>query len=136
MEVELFTLADYAIDNGGKLTVVGSFDSIFTQTFPTVHPSSYLALKFRVANSEAGVHNFQIIGKDPSGKEVMRVDGTSDVKVNPNYGYNSSIVVIPLFNIKFEMAGRYTIELSFDGEFRSGLSLHIVQVPIQLGKAA
>ena len=38
MKVELFALCDFASDYGGKLTVVGIFDSIFTKQMPAVHP--------------------------------------------------------------------------------------------------
>lgn len=134
METELYTIADYAVDNGGKLTIVGTFDTVFVQTLPAVHPG-FMVLKFRVANSEAGSHTIDIIGRDPNGKQVMAVQGHTEVKVNPNYNYSSSSVVIPLA-MKLEMTGRYTFELNLDGEFRSGLSLHVVQVPLQLGKAA
>lgn len=136
IEHELFTIADYAMEHGGKLTVIGSFDTIFTQAFPSVHPSMYLALKFRVDNRDAGVHDLRIVGKDPNGRPVVEIKGTSDVKPSPHADYSSSVMVFPFFNIQLEVAGRYTFEVYFDEDFVTGLSLHVVQVPVQIGKAA
>ena len=34
MEVELFALCDYAVNNGGKLTIVGTFDTLTAPKFP------------------------------------------------------------------------------------------------------
>lgn len=136
MELEIFTLADYAVDNGGKLTIVGTFDTIFTQTTPAIHPSCVVATKFRVANSEAGQHEFEIRVQTPDKKELAKIKGVGDVKPNPNADYSSSNFVIPIHNLKLEKLGKYTFEFYFDGEFRSGLTLHLVQIPIQLGKAA
>jgi len=34
MEIEIFTLCDFAQDNSSKLTVVGTFDSIQSRQFP------------------------------------------------------------------------------------------------------
>ena len=36
MEIEIFTLCDFAQDNSGKLTVVGTFDGINSKQFQTV----------------------------------------------------------------------------------------------------
>lgn len=136
MEIEIFTLADYAVDNAGKLTVVGTFDMIYTQAVPTTHPSFYVALKFRVANSEAGQHDFGIKVQAPDRKVLVDIKGVGEVKPNPNADYSSSIIVIPIHNLKLDQLGKYTFEFHYDGEFRSGLCLYLVQIPIELGRAA
>lgn len=136
IEHELFTVADYAMEHGGKLTVIGSFDTIFTQSFPAIHPSMYLAVKFRVDNRDAGLHDFRIVGKDPKGNQVVEIKGTTDVKPSPHADCSSTAIAFPFFNVKLEMAGRYAFELYFDDEFITGLSLQVVQVPVQLDKAA
>jgi hypothetical protein len=38
MKIELFTFCDFAQENGGKLTIVGTFDTIVSRNFPCVHP--------------------------------------------------------------------------------------------------
>jgi len=136
MEIEIFSLSDYAVDNNGKLSVIGTFDTIFTHQVPTIHPSFYVAVKFRVANSEAGQHEFQIRGLTPDGKEIATIKAIGEVRPNANTGYSSTNIVVPFYNMKMDKLGKYCFEFYYDGEFRSGLSLHLVQLPIELNKAA
>lgn len=136
MQLEVFTLSNYAVNHNGALTIQDSFDSIIVPTIPQVHPTCFLTVKFRTADSEAGKHDFQIIGRDPIGKEVLRVDGKADLKELPQFGYSTSLLVIPLVNIKLDYLGKYTFEFHFDGEFQAGLSMHVMQQPTQMGRAA
>ena len=53
MEIEIFTLADFAQDNNSKLTIVGTFDSIHAKEFPTQHPACSIACRLRFAAKEA-----------------------------------------------------------------------------------
>ena len=39
MEIEIFTLSDFAQYNNSKLTIVGTFDSIKAKQFPVQHPA-------------------------------------------------------------------------------------------------
>ena len=136
MEIEIFSLCDFAQDNQGKFTVVGTFDTIFSHNTPIIHRSCFVALKFRVANSEAGQHHFEIRGLTPDKEVFNSVKGAGESKPNPNADYASTNLPIPLHNLKFDKFGKYAFELYFDGEFRSGLSLYLVQMPINLVKAA
>ena len=126
MEIEIFTLADYAADYGnGKLIVSGTFDTIFGQSFPLVHPSCSLALRIRIANSEVGEHTFEI---RPVGfADIQPFNGNLTVKKNPNADHSTINLVINLNNLKFDKPGRYPFEFHFDNEFRSGLNLYIVK---------
>lgn len=126
MEIEIFTLADYAADYGnGKLIVSGTFDTIFGQTFPLVHPSCSLALRIRIANSEIGEHTFEI---RPAGlSNVQPFIGNLSVKKNPNADHSTINLVVNLNNLKFDKPGRYSFEFYFDNEFRSGLNLYVVK---------
>lgn len=54
MEIEIFSLADFAQDNQSKLTVVGTFDSINALQFPVQHSSCSIACRLRFAAKEAG----------------------------------------------------------------------------------
>ena len=60
MEIEIFTLADFAQDNQSKLTIVGTFDAIHSKQFPVTHPSCTIACRLRFAAKEAGSHDFKL----------------------------------------------------------------------------
>jgi hypothetical protein len=139
MEIEIFTLADYAADQGNsKLTVVGTFDTLFAQQLPTAHPHCSIAIRIRIANSEAGKHAFEIKSLGPNGKEFTPpIKGDLTVMQNPNADYTTLNLVMGMNNLKFEKAGKYHFEFHFDREFRSGLTLTVVNgLPKGMQKAA
>jgi hypothetical protein len=47
MKTEIFTFCDFAQENGGKLTIVGTFDTIIARHFPCVHPQLSVVIRIR-----------------------------------------------------------------------------------------
>lgn len=81
METEIFTLCDFAQDNQSKLTIVGTFDSIYSPVFPVVHTSCAIACRIRFSLKETGDHDFRIQLTDEKGKEIIQpVTGTISVR--------------------------------------------------------
>ncbi|WP_143961331.1 DUF6941 family protein [Litoribacter populi] len=138
MELEIFTLCDYAVESQpGKLTFVGTFDTIFCQNIPVIHPSCSLALRLRVANKEAGIHALELIFQSPSGNEISKIDGELEFRVNEFANYSTTNFVINFGNLELSELGTYTFELRIDGEFMSGLSMHVTKIdPSQIKKVA
>lgn len=125
MEIEIFTLCDYASDMNGKMVVVGTFDVIHSNVFPTQPPFA-IALRLRFSDKEYGNHKVNIFLFDEERKELAKVD--VDMIVNkPNIGNHSSINLAMNMSGKFERPGKYSFELNVDGEFRSGLSFYVVK---------
>jgi hypothetical protein len=111
MVLEIFSLSDFASDYGnGKLSVIGCFDTIFTQQLPALHPACSIAARMRFPNSEAGPHSFEIRALTPSGKILHTVNGKGDVKSNPNATYSTRNLVMNLNNFKLDEYGAYAFE--------------------------
>lgn len=128
MEIEIFTLADFAQDNQSKLTIVGTFDSISARQFPAQHPSCSIACRLRFAAKEAGDHHFRLRLTDSGGKEIISpVEGNLQIGQNPAHEVVSINIVINFNQLQFEQPGRYSFELYIDGEWRSGLPLFLRQ---------
>ncbi len=129
MEIEIFTLADFAQDNNSKLTIVGTFDSIYSKTFPFVHPSCSVATRLRFSAKEAGEHDFRLRLIDAEGKELIQpIQGNINIPVPANGQLTSINVVANFAQMKFEKAGRYSFELYLDGEWKTGLPLFLNKV--------
>lgn len=129
MEIEIFTLADFAQDNNSKLTIVGTFDSINTKQFPVMHPACTLATRLRFSTKETGPHEFKLRLIDAEGKELIQpVEGNINIGNPPNGQVSSMNIVINFNQLKFEKEGRYSFELYIDGEWRSGLPLFLNQM--------
>jgi hypothetical protein len=61
MEIDIFAVCDFAQDVAGKLTVVGTFDTIFVPELPAVLPICSIAARVRLQKKDDGLHSFKIM---------------------------------------------------------------------------
>ncbi len=129
MEIEIFTLCDFAQDNHSKLTVVGTFDSIHSKQLPFVQGSFSVACRLRFSEKEVGEHDMRLRFIDGEGKELIKpIEGKMNI-AHPRNGQYSAVNLVFNFNqVKFEKKGRYSFELYIDDEWESGLPLFVDQV--------
>ena len=128
MEIEIFTLADFAQDNNSKLTIVGTFDSIQAKQFPVQHPACTVACRLRFGIKEVGEHDFKLRLINGAGKELITpIEGNINIGVPPNGQFASINIVVNFNQLKFETAGRFSFELYIDGDWKSGLPLFLNQ---------
>jgi len=129
MEIEIFTLCDFAQDNNGKLTVVGTFDGINSKQLPVVQPGFSVACRLRFSEKETGEHGMRLRFIDGNGKELLQsIEGQMNIPAPANGQYTTINLVFNLSQIKFEKPGRYSFELYIDDEWESGLPLFVNQV--------
>lgn len=126
MEIEIFTLADFAQDNYSKLTIVGTFDSINVKQFPVTHPACTIACRLRFAAKESGNHGFKLRLIDSTGKEVIQpIEGNIEIGPPANGQFTSINIVVNFNQLQFTAAGRYSFELYLDNDWKSGLPLFL-----------
>ena len=65
-----------------------------------------VALRIRIANSEAGQHDFELRPKGLS--SIQPVKGQMDIKPNPNADHSTFNIVVNLNNLKLDKAGKYS----------------------------
>jgi hypothetical protein len=129
MEIEIFTLADFAQDNNSKLTVVGTFDSIHTKQFPAIHPACTVACRLRFAAKDEGAHDFKLRLIDTGGKEIIQpVKGEINIGKPVNGQFTTINIVINFGQLQFPAPGRYSFELYIDDDWKSGLPLFLQQI--------
>jgi len=129
MEIEIFTLCDFAQDNNSKLTVVGTFDSIHSRQFPFVQQSFSVACRLRFSEKEVGEHDMRLRFIDGAGNEFIKpVEGKMNIQQPKNGQYSAINLVFNFNQVKLEKPGRYSFELYIDDEWESGLPLFISQV--------
>ena len=128
MEVDLALIADAAtIDSSGKLSILGIFDRIGTSSFPAQHPHMVLVLRFIAAVNEAGKHQITIALKDPTGREVVGVDGEMQLGLGLAGGGSGIRVphVLHLDGLVFPVPGLYAFDVRVDGEHHASLPLTV-----------
>ena len=71
MNVELFALCDYAQEEGGKLSILGLFDTLCAQEFPATHPLFCVAARLRFPVYELGSHEIRFAIRDAEGRDLL-----------------------------------------------------------------
>lgn len=125
MKTELFTLCDFAQENSGKLTIVGTFDTIVSGTFPCVHPSLSVVIRMRFDIWEFGTHSFRIESRDLDGEaNIDPLHGTLQVKGVGNASAVSHLM-FSINNIRFKNSGVVNFVLYIDEKEISSIPLYI-----------
>jgi len=125
VKIELFTFCDFAQENSGKLTIVGTFDTIISRNFPCVHPQLSVVIRIRFDLWEFGSHVFRIETRDLNGEINMDpISGTLDVKGIGNASAVSHLV-FTIGNLHFKNPGMINLTLYIDDKETSSIPLYI-----------
>ena len=126
MEIQVAVLCDAATDNNGKLNVLGTFDTIFSQQLPAVHPQCSIALRFVFSKVEEGSHKLRMNFVDEDGKPVMPgVEVPVDIAFPDDTHFISRNFVVNIQQLKFAKPGLYSIDLGMDGRHEGSIPLMV-----------
>jgi len=132
MEIEVFVLCDAATQWGGKLNILGAFDTIHSPQFPAIHPHCAIALRIRFDRIEEGEHRVRISLVDADGTAVIPgLDGTVKVKPGPQVPSVCANMVLNLARLQFKEPGFYSLDLAIDGRHERSIPVRLVQAPKQ-----
>jgi len=125
MKIELFTFCDFAQENSGKLTIVGTFDTIISRNFPCIHPQLSVVIRLRFDLWEFANHQFRIETMDLDGKMVISpIQGTVEVKGVGNATAVSHLV-FTISNIHFKNSGLVNFILYIDDKELASIPLYL-----------
>jgi len=124
MRLEVFSLCDAATADGGKLSMLGAFDTIWVGKIPAVHPQCSIALRIRFDKIERGEHKITVNFADADGKNIIP-PAQGSIIVNFPDGQNSSSanLILNMQGLKIEKFGEYSIDLAIDGRHEASLPL-------------
>jgi hypothetical protein len=129
MTIQLAVLCDAAVDYHGKLSLLGTFDTIFANKFPAAHPQCSVALRIIFSKIEEGSHKMKMNFVDEDGKYIMpSVDLPLDIQVPGDAGFISRNFIINIQQLKFEQPGQYAIDLALDGRHELSIPLTVKQM--------
>jgi len=130
VKTEIFALCDAATQSGGKLNILGTFDTIFSPQLPATHPQCSIALRLRFERIEEGEHRIKVNIVDEDGHLVMP---SFDLNVNVRMGEEAQTVsanwVINIQRLGFAKYGQYAIHLAVDGRSEATLPLLVREAP-------
>jgi hypothetical protein len=125
MKIELFTFCDFAQENSGKLTVVGTFDTIIARNFPCQHPQLSVVIRIRFDLWEFANHRFRIETRDLDGEiNISPITGNIEVKGVGNATAVSHLV-FTISNLRFKNSGVVNFILYIDDKELSSIPLYV-----------
>ena len=132
MDIDLALLADAAtVDASGKLNILGVFDRITAGEFPARHGRVAMVLRFSAGLDDAGTHEMVLRIKGPSGEELASLSG--NIQFGPGGRGSGGRIKVPhvlnLDGIVFENPGRYSFDVSVDGEHQVSIPLTVATMP-------
>ena len=117
MDIELFTVCDFAEDMGnGKMVIVGTFDVIWATSMPAVHPACAIAARIRVYQKESGKHTLTISIKDTHGSRIVSpVEGEFVATIPEEHESGIVNLTIGIGQLQLTNLGKHTVDLEIDG---------------------
>jgi hypothetical protein len=126
MNVQIAVLCDAATDYGGKLNLLGTFDTIVAPSLPAVHPQCSVALRLVFNRIEEGPHKVRMNLVNEDGRAVMpAIELPLEVSFPPEGNFLSRNLVVNIQHLKFDTAGHYAIDLALDGRHETSIPLHV-----------
>jgi hypothetical protein len=126
MKIELFTFCDFAQENSGKLTIVGTFDTIISRNFPCIHPQLSVVIRLRFDLWEFSNHQFRIETRDLNGEAIIKpIQGNVEVKGVGNATAVSHLV-FTIANLQFKSSGMINFILYIDDKELSSIPLYLL----------
>jgi hypothetical protein len=130
MNVTLAVLADYAnISQEGKLNIMGVFDVIYAETFPTVHPEMKLVVQYEAGTADGqATHEIEIQLMDADGRKPMVVNGQVGVgEVHAGFPVKANSI-LNIRNAQFERPGDFVFNILVDGEVKHQVPLKVLRI--------
>ena len=125
MQIELFTLCDFAQENSGKLTMVGTFDTIMAREYPCVHPQLSIVIRLRFGLWEFTPHTFKVEAKDLNGETVIKpISGNINVKGAGN-ATSVTHIIFNIPNVQFVKSGTVNFTLYIDEKELASIPLYL-----------
>ena len=128
MYIEVMVLCDAATEAQGKLNILGTFDTVFTQKLPVVCSNCAVALRVRFDQIEKGEHKIKLNLVNEDGKLILPSLETS-AKVDFPTDIDSGVMnmVLHIQGLKLAKFGKYSIDLAIDGRHEASLPLYLRQ---------
>lgn len=128
MQVEIFTLCDYARVYGNQLSLMGTIDALFVPSFPMRHLGFSIACKVNFLSSEAGEHTIRIDLIDQDGRPILNPQvKTVEVVPNSELRQSSFVISVRVPPLEFHSPSTYSARLTVDRNEVADLPLFIVQ---------
>lgn len=126
MNIQIAVLCDAAVDYGGKLSLLGTFDTILARQLPAKHPQCSVALRIVFDRADEGRHELRLDFVNADGKSVMpAIDIPYEVNLPSDSIHLSRNFIVNIQQLKFDEAGHYAVAIVADGQVVMSIPLRV-----------
>jgi hypothetical protein len=133
MEVQIASLCDSAADYGGKLCLIGAFDTILVRQFPAQHPFCSVALRIIFRDTDEGKHTMRLNLIDDDGQSLLPgMDPTElNIRLPENQFFASVNFVFNFQGMRFTKPGQYSLDITLDRAIVARIPLQVLHMPAE-----
>ena len=132
MDIQVAVLCDAATDYKGKLSLLGTFNSVHTRELPANYPQCSIVLRVVFKLVVEGSHKLRINFVDEDGKFVMpSIELPFEVSVPENDSFAYRNFILNIQRLKFEKFGQHAVDIAIDGRQEASIPLEVKQIPGQ-----
>lgn len=108
MKISIFTLCDYAQNNQGKLSIIGTFNRISSKQYPFTYIPSFCIVA-KISSYENVDSDFEVLSYTPSGDQFLSpFKGHFQINVDERQKEEQSAdFIINITNQEFKSPGTY-----------------------------
>ena len=137
MDVQIASLCDSAQDYGGKLCLIGAFDTILVRQFPALHPFCSVALRIIFRDTDEGKHTLRVNLIDDDGQSLLpKIETPIDIRLPENQFFATVNLVFNLQGMRFNKAGQYSLDITLDAKMVARIPLQVLLMPPESGSAS
>jgi hypothetical protein len=126
MHAEIFALCDAATDQGGKLNLLGAFDTLYVSSVPAKHAACAIALRLRIEKSEEGEHAFKITIIDEDGNHAIpAIQGKLNIRVPPGFDTAAANLVVSFQGLELKQLGDHQVDFLIGNQVTASTPLHV-----------
>jgi hypothetical protein len=130
MRIDFAVVCDYAlVDQFGKLSVIGVFQHIWVQKFPTIHPRLHLVIRLKGSRTEVGQHGVKIRLLNEENEEIISGEGKVNFPEPPAGVLEVEAGAVLAFDVPFQKPGQYRFEIDVDSEVNTVVPIAVSQGP-------
>lgn len=126
MHLAFALFADAAnLSQEGKLNIMGVFDALHVEHFPTLHPRTSFVVQFKGDGSDVGSHQLQIQWMSPSGTELWSSDGDLTFGQPATESAEVGFPLLVQLDLPLDSAGSYRMRVTLDQVVMAEVPVHV-----------
>jgi len=130
LRIEIFAMCESASDQNGRLSILGTFDSITGVQFPLILQQAAVVLRLRFWPLERRNHSVRLTTTDPDGREVMApVEAAAALLPSPEDQSSAYNIIFHVRDLCLNSPGEHTVDFYLDGGLEGRLPFTVVQAP-------